>query len=327
MCCLQLGQPSSCLVQDRQSMLWYEPGKSTCFDCHGQEPILELTVRLRAFIAWLQTSHGKLAEPETAELLLYAWLAHGDFLPAFGRLRLQQDSMHQIAKFLEQVRNSASSAGLIVTLHANKPHRMGNLYDEMQSPTAAFLNLCVQRFLPASVKMLVLEAMPLQQFPGKIGGFEGSVPPFTHPQRYPPQAWALGELMLHVQLLVLQSSMDHSGLDPSFYFRAILTCGRWACARFCPDTASKPDAYAKPAFMKLLCKGQTERAEKLPCFVTRHPAALAWHGWAAAEHVMLSSMQMQLQLPAARLDRVPCHQRSTRTPYHSFSRMLQMQRH
>ena len=79
------------------------------------------------------------------------------------------------------------------------------------------------QFLPPHAQMLVLEAMPLQQFPGRCGRFEGIKPPFTHPPRYPPQAWALGRLILHIQLMVLQYSLGRPAAD---YFRAMLLCGR-----------------------------------------------------------------------------------------------------
>ena len=94
--------------------------------------------RLEDFVAWLQTSHGQLAGPQEAELLLYAWVAHDNFLPAFGQLRLLQGSMHQIEVFIQQTcQSTPSSTGMIVALHANKPYGMGNIYDHHQSPSAA----------------------------------------------------------------------------------------------------------------------------------------------------------------------------------------------
>ena len=103
-----------------------------------------------------------------------SWVAHDNFLPAFGQLRLLQESMHQIEVFIQQThRSKPSSTGMIVALHANKPHGMGNIHDHQQSPTAAFLKACQGQFLSPHAQMLVLEAMPLQQFPGRCGHFEG----------------------------------------------------------------------------------------------------------------------------------------------------------
>ena len=120
-------------------------------------------------MAWLQTSHGQLAGPHAAEVLLYAWVAHDNVLPAFGQLRLLQDSMHQIEAFFYQTRQSKPSpTGMIVALHANKPHGMGNIYDHQQLPTAAVLKACQEQFLSPHAQMLVLEAMPLQQFPWQM---------------------------------------------------------------------------------------------------------------------------------------------------------------
>ena len=138
--------------------------------------------------------------------------------------------------------------------------------------------------------MLVLEAMPLQQFPGPCGKFLGINPPFTHPQCYPTQAWVLGRLMLHLQLTVLRNSMERMGIAPSNYFKAMISCGRWACARFCPG-AGPTAAHVQPAMLGYLCKGTTGTTPQMPCFVTRHPAALAWHGLEAAEHLVLAFVQ------------------------------------
>ena len=119
-------------------------------------------------MAWLQTSHGQLAGPQEAEALLYAWVSHDNLLPSFGQLRLLQDSMHQVEVFLQHIRQpTPSSTGMIVALHANKPHGMGNIYDHHQSPTAC-LKACQGQFLSPDAQMLVLEAMPLQQFPWQM---------------------------------------------------------------------------------------------------------------------------------------------------------------
>ncbi len=188
------------------------------------------------------------------------------FLAAFGQLRLLEDRMHQITMFLRQARQLYdASAGIIVALHANKPHGKGNMYDKQQSPTAAFLNACRRHFLHAPVQMLVLEAMPLQQFPDTCGKFLGVKPPFVHPQHYPTQAWALGRLLIHIQLIVLRNSMEHIGLAPSSYFRAMVSCGKWAAARFCPNDGHG-QAFVQPAMLAYLCSGTTGTAEPMPLF-------------------------------------------------------------
>ena len=269
-------------------MLWHDPDSSF----NSQEGNHKLVCRLKAFTAWLQTAHGQTAGPEVAELLLYAWLADGNFSPAFGQLCLLQDSMYQIAKFLQQARGSApGSAGVIVALHANKPHDMGNMYDSKKSPTSAFLQACQKQFVPVTVKLLIIEAMPLQQFPGRCGGFGGVKPPFTHPQRYPRQAWTLGKLILHIQLTVLRNCMGRLGLAPLAYLRAMVSCGRHAAARFCPDANRGQSSFVHAAMLEPLRQQGTDSATQMPCLCTKHPAALAWHGLGAAEQLISAFME------------------------------------
>ena len=210
-------------------------------------------------------------------MLLYAWVAHDNFLPAFGQLRLLRESIHQIDVFIQQTRRSTPNAtGMIVALHANKPHGRGNIYDQQQSPTSRFLNACRRRLLSPSAQMLVVEAMPLQQFPDSCGCFEGiKGPPFPHPPVYPPQAWALGRLFLHIQLIVVRNSLGRPAAD---YFKGMLICGRWACARF--GLTSGQMSQAPPAVMEPLLQ---DTARPLPCASTFHPSAIEWRGLQIAQ--------------------------------------------
>ena len=193
--------------------------------------------------------------------------------------------MHQIEVFIQHTRQSTpSSTGMIVALHANKPHGMGNIYDHHQSPTAAYRKACQGQYLSPDAQMLVLEAMPLLQFPGRCGRNEGIKPPFTHLPRYPPQAWALGRLILHIQLMVVRNSLGRPAAD---FFKAMLMCGRWACAWF--GLTSGQMSQAPPAIMEPLFQ---DTARPLPCASTFHPSAIEWRGNGIAQDFAFAFAQV-----------------------------------
>ena len=125
--------------------------------------------------------------------------------------------------------------------------------------------------------------MSLQQFPGRCGRFEGIKPPFTHPQMYPRQAWALGGLILHIQLWVLRNSLGRPAAD----YRAMLLCGRWAFARF--GLTSGQMSQAPPAVMEPLFQ---DTARPLPCASTFHPSAIAWKGLGTAQDFAFAFAQV-----------------------------------
>lgn len=186
---------------------------------------------------------------------------------------------------LQHIQTKPKSAGVIISLHANKPRGMGNMYDEKQSLTTTILHACREHVLPASVEVLVLEAMPLQQFP--IGYRKA---PFRHPQHYPRKAWAIGRLILSIQLAIVRNSMLQNHLDASAYFKVMVACGRWACARFCCDNGPNPGYKAQPVLTNQLNQSVTGTTH-MPCISTCHPAALPFDGLTAAEQLVSGFQQ------------------------------------
>ena len=79
--------------------------------------------------------------------------------------------MHQISTFLTSLQNfgSVNCSAIIVALHANKQRGQGNFGDSKVSVTTRVVEAFMSAFVPEGTLLLVMEAMPLQQFPLTCG--------------------------------------------------------------------------------------------------------------------------------------------------------------
>ena len=145
------------------------------------------------------------------------------FLLSLGQLSLLRESMHQISTFLTSLQNfgSVNCSAIIVALHANKQRGQGNFGDSKASVATRVVEACMSAFVPEGTLLLVMEAMPLQQFPLTCGKHEGSRPPFRHPQRYPPLADKLGKLFVMLQLQLVRNNMTRLGYSPAQCIKAV----------------------------------------------------------------------------------------------------------
>jgi len=210
------------------------------------------------------------------------------FLLSVGQLSLLKESMHQLTTFLASLH--AGCSAIIVGLHANKQRGQGNFGDNKSSLTTRIVQACMSAFVPKEVLMLVLEAMPLQQFPLTQGKHEGSKPPFCHPQKYPPLADQLGRLFVALHLQLVRNNMLAKGYPPHQHIKAIVSCGGPAGRRFFTQGSISGHGSLQPDLAATLV-GSTA---VLPCFQTFHPAALAYKGYLALAHTALAFKQAGL---------------------------------
>lgn len=293
--CLQLGKPAQPFQKDPATLLWFDPlcSNPTFASQTGSGGLIR---RVELFQMWLSTQHGASATPEVAEALLYAWLGQDRFLLSLGQLSLVRESMQQVGVFLKclQSMGSVGCSAIIVALHANKQRGQGNFGDSKSSMTTCVVQACMSAFVPGGVAMLVMQAMPLQQFPVTCGEHEGSKPPFLHPRKYHPVADHLGNMFVRLQLQVLRNNMLRLGYPPAQCMKAVVSCGGPAARRF---FTQDPDGLEGHGSLK------ADLAEVLlgdaavgliPCFKTFHPAAGAYKGYGALADTALAFKQAGL---------------------------------
>ena len=289
---MQLGTPAQPFLQDPATLMLYSPSDSSPHLAAQLGKYLKEC--LAAFNMWLLTPHGASATPGVAEALLYAWLAQDNFLPSVGQLHLLRESFRQISTFLAtlQLLGGAECRAIIVALHANKPYGRGNFGDSRSSMTTHIVQACMSAFVPDGVHMLVMEAMPLQQFPLSCGAHQGSKPPFRHPRKYPPLADHIGKLLVEIQLRLVQNSMLRLGYQPAQCIKAVVSCGAPAAGRFHAAAGLEGHGNLKAELAGiLLSDGPTH---SVPCFKTFHPAALAYQGFGALADTALAFKQAGL---------------------------------